>query len=105
MVHKYSQRSAKAYWKVVFPLLMPTTMTIVILDILWIWNDYLLPVLVLQTAQQRTLPLSVFYFQGTYTSDYNLITAGLVLTIIPVIIMYLAMQKKILNGVLQGSIK
>lgn len=93
------------FWKVVFPLLKPTTMTIVILDMLWIWNDYLLPVLVLQTIGQRTLPLSTFYFYGTYTADYGLVTAGLVMTIVPVIIVYLALQKNILNGVLQGSIK
>lgn len=95
----------QTFFKIVFPLLKPTTMTIAILDILWIWNDYLLPVLVLQTAKQRTLPLSVFYFYGTYTADYGLVTAGIMLTVIPIIIVYLFLQKNIINGVLQGSIK
>lgn len=93
----------QTFWKVVFPLLKPTTMTIVILDMLWIWNDYLLPVLVLQTIDQRTLPLSTFYFYGTYTADYGQITAGLMLAIVPIIIVYLFLQKNIINGVLQGS--
>jgi len=93
------------YWMIVFPLLKPITMTIAILDVLWIWNDFLLPSLVLISPEQRTLPLSTFYFYGTYTIDYGLSMAGLMLTIIPVIVLYLFLQKYIINGVLQGSIK
>jgi len=95
----------QTFWKIVFPLLKPTTMTILILDILWIWNDFLLPSLVLMVPDQRTLPLSTYYFYGTYTVDYGLSMAGLMLTIIPVIVVYLFLQKHIINGVLQGSIK
>lgn len=95
----------QTFWKIVFPLLKPTTMTIAILDVLWIWNDFLLPSLVLIKANERTLPLSTYYFYGTYTVDYGLSMAGLMLTIIPVIVVYLFMQKHIINGVLQGSIK
>jgi len=95
----------QTFWEIVFPLLKPTTMTIVILDVLWIWNDFLLPSLVLIKANERTLPLSTYYFYGTYTVDYGLSMAGLMLTVIPVIIVYLFMQKHIINGVLQGSIK
>lgn len=95
----------QTFSKIVFPLLKPQTMTIVILDILWIWNDFLLPSLILISPDERTLPLSTFYFYGTYTVDYGLSMAGLMLTIIPVIIVYMFMQKYIINGVLQGSIK
>lgn len=95
----------QTFWQIVFPLLKPTTMTIAILDVLWIWNDFLLPSLVLVKAEERTLPLSTYYFYGTYTVDYGLSMAGLMLTVIPVIIVYLFMQKHIINGVLQGSIK
>jgi raffinose/stachyose/melibiose transport system permease protein len=80
-------------------------MTIVTLDVLWIWNDFLLPSLVLMQADMRTLPLSTFYFFDTYTVDYGLLMAGLMLTIIPVLILYLFLQKHIIAGVLQGSIK
>ncbi len=95
----------QTFFKVVFPLLKPTTMTIIILNVLWIWNDFLLPSLVLISAKERTLPLSTFYFHGTYTSDYGVVMAALLLTIIPVIAIYLFIQKHIIKGVMQGSIK
>lgn len=93
------------FFQVVFPLLKPTTMTIVILNVLWIWNDFLLPSLVLIKPEERTLPLSTFYFFGTYSVDYGLLMAGLVVTIIPVIIVYLFTQRYIIQGVMNGSIK
>jgi len=93
------------FFKIVRPLLKPATMTITILNILWIWNDFLLPSLVLISAEQRTLPLSTFYFFGTYTVDYGLLMAGLMMTILPVIIVYIVLQKYILHGVMQGAIK
>lgn len=95
----------QTFWQIVFPLLKPTTMTIVILDVLWIWNDFLLPSLILIAPNERTLQLSTYYFYGTYTSDYGLAMAGLMLTSIPVIVVYIFIQKHIINGVLQGSIK
>lgn len=95
----------QVFWLIVFPILKPITVTIGILDVLWIWNDFLLPSLVLIHAKNRTLPLSTFYFSGTYTIDYGLAMAGLMLSILPVIILYLFMQKQIIKGVLQGSIK
>lgn len=95
----------RTFLTIVFPLLKPITMTIVTLDVLWIWNDFLLPSLVLMKSEMRTLPLSTFYFFDTYTVDYGLLMAGLMLTIIPVIILYLFLQKHIIAGVLQGSIK
>ena len=95
----------RTFLTIVFPLLKPITMTIVTLDVLWIWNDFLLPSLVLMQADMRTLPLSTFYFFDTYTVDYGLLMAGLMLTIIPVLILYLFLQKHIIAGVLQGSIK
>lgn len=95
----------QVFWLIVFPILKPITVTIGILDVLWIWNDFLLPSLVLIHEKNRTLPLSTFYFSGTYTIDYGLAMAGLTLSILPVILLYLFMQKQIIKGVLQGSIK
>ena len=80
-------------------------MTIIILDVLWIWNDFLLPSLVLISAKQRTLPLATYYFYGTYTADYGLLMAGLLLTIFPVILVFMFVQKHVIKGVMQGSIK
>lgn len=95
----------KTFLTIVFPLLKPITMTLVTLDVLWIWNDFLLPSLVLMKPDMRTLPLSTFYFFGTYTVDFGLLMAGLMLTIIPVLILYMFLQKYVIAGVMQGSIK
>jgi raffinose/stachyose/melibiose transport system permease protein len=91
--------------KIIFPMLTTMTSTICILDVLWVWNDFLLPSLVLVSEEKRTLPLSTFYFFGKYTSNYGTAMAALVLSILPVIIFYLAMQRKILQGVVDGAIK
>ncbi|HEY9053601.1 MAG TPA: carbohydrate ABC transporter permease [Rectinemataceae bacterium] len=93
------------FFQIVFPMLIPITVTIVILDVLWIWNDYLLPSLVLMSAKDRTLQLSTFYFYGTYSADYNLILAALVLTMIPVITIFLLLQKFVMRGITQGALK
>ena len=95
----------QTFFKIVFPLLKPTTVSIIILDMLWIWNDFLLPNLVLIKPENRTLPLSTFYFFGTYTVDYGLLMASLMMTMIPIIVVYLFLQKHIIKGVMQGSIK
>lgn len=93
------------FFRVVFPLLMPVMMTVLILDVLWIWNDYLLPSLILLSPDIRTLPLSTYSFFTTYSVDFAPLMAGLVLTILPVIILYLFSQKYIIEGVVQGAIK
>ncbi|WP_069997104.1 carbohydrate ABC transporter permease [Cellulosilyticum sp. I15G10I2] len=97
--------SIRVFTSIIWPILRPITLTITILDVLWIWNDFLLPSLILVEAKDRTLPLSTFYFYGTYSVDLGLMMAGLVLTITPVLILYLFLQKYILEGVVQGAIK
>ncbi|MFD0694569.1 carbohydrate ABC transporter permease [Paenibacillus sp. GCM10027628] len=93
------------FFKIVFPILLPTSTTVTILNVLWIWNDFLLPSLVLIKPEERTLPLSTFYFYGTYSVDYGPLMAGLMLTILPILIIYLFSQRYIIQGVMQGSIK
>lgn len=95
----------RTFFQIVFPVLVPTTVTIAILNVLWIWNDFLLPSLILVEPEQRTLPLSTFNFYGTYTVDFGPLMASLMLTILPVIIIYLFAQKYIIQGVMQGSVK
>ncbi|WP_284640752.1 carbohydrate ABC transporter permease [Paenibacillus silviterrae] len=95
----------QTFFRIVLPVLMPTTVTISILNVLWIWNDFLLPFLVLIDKNSRTLPLSTFYFYGSYSVDYGPLMAGLLLTVLPVIVVYLFAQKHIIQGVMQGSIK
>lgn len=93
------------FWRIVFPLLKPITVTIVILNSLWIWNDYLLPSLVLQNPEYRTIPLATFFFFGQYTKQWDLALAALVLGIIPLLIFFFAMQRHIIKGITSGSIK
>ncbi len=95
----------KIFWKIVFPMLKPTTVTVIILDVIWIWNDYLLPSLVLSSKAKRTIPLSTASFFGQFTIQWNMAMAGLTLTIIPVIIFYLCAQKYIIKGVAAGAVK
>lgn len=95
----------QVFWKIVFPTLKPITVTVAILNVIWIWNDYLLPSLVLRSPSLRTIPLSTFYFFGEFTIQWNLAMAGLVLTIIPIIIFYLFSQRYIIKGVMAGAVK
>lgn len=95
----------ETFFQVVFPLLKPTTATLVILNVLAFWNDYLLPSLVLGKKELYTLPLSTYAFYGTYSADYGVIMAALVLTVAPILILYLFLQKQIINGVVAGAVK
>lgn len=95
----------QTFWKIVFPTLKPISVTVAILNVIWMWNDYLLPSLVLRSPKLRTIPLSTFYFFGEFTIQWNLAMAGLVLTIIPVIIFYLLSQRYIIKGVMEGAVK
>lgn len=93
------------FWRIVFPLLKPITVTIIILNSLWIWNDYLLPSLVLQNPELRTIPLATFFFFGQYTKQWDLALAALMIGIIPLLIFFFSMQKHIIQGITSGSIK
>lgn len=95
----------QTFFKIVFPLLKPITATLVILNVLAFWNDYLLPSLVLGKKEIMTLPLSTYAFYGTYSANYGTIMAGLVLTVAPILILYLFLQKQIISGVVAGAVK
>lgn len=92
------------FWYVIFPLLKPITVTVAILNVIWIWNDYLLPSLVLGQAN-ATIPLKMFYFFGQFTTQWHLALAGLTIAIIPVIVFYFFAQKQIIKGVSEGAVK
>jgi raffinose/stachyose/melibiose transport system permease protein len=95
----------QTFFLVVFPLLRPIYITIAILNTMWIWNDYLLPYLVIGSTY-RTIPIAVQYLQGGYGSkDLGAMMAMLVLAIIPIVIFYLFLQKYIIEGVAAGAVK
>lgn len=95
----------QVFWLIVFPLLKPITVTVCILNSMWIWNDFLLPQLVINRPQWHTIPLKMFYFFGQYSKRWDLALAGLVIGMIPIIVFYFFAQKHIVKGVTQGSIK
>ena len=95
----------QTFFQVVFPLLKPIISTLVILNALAFWNDYLLPSLVLTDKELLTLPLSTYSFYGTYSADYGTIMAGLLLCVIPILALYIVLQKHIINGVVTGAVK
>lgn len=95
----------QTFFYIVLPLLKPISVTVAILNGMWIWNDFLLPSLVLQEKSLRTIPLSTKYFFGTYQADWTLAMAGLILAIIPIVIFYFFAQKHIIKGAIDGAIK
>ncbi len=96
----------RTFFTVVVPMLKPTMVSVGILEIMWVWNDYLLPVLVLDINEYRTIPIHIQYLKGSYgTVDLGATMALILMSIIPVIIFYLACQKHIIKGVAAGAVK
>ena len=96
----------RTYFNVVVPMLKPTLISVGILEIMWIWNDYLLPYLVLDINEYRTIPIHIQYLKGSYgTVDLGATMALILMSIIPVIIFYLCCQKHIIKGVAAGAVK
>lgn len=93
------------FWHIIFPMLKPITVTVGILNTIWIWNDYLLPSLVINQQGMETIPLKMFFFFGEYTKQWHLALAGLTLAIIPVVIGYFLAQRHIIKGVSEGAVK
>ena len=96
---------AQTLFKIVLPLLKPIISTMVILNSLAFWNDFLLPSLVLTDKKLLTLPLSTYSFYGTYSADYGTIMAGLLLCVLPILVLYVVLQKQIIGGVVAGAVK
>ncbi|MRG87859.1 carbohydrate ABC transporter permease [Salinibacillus xinjiangensis] len=95
----------RTFFKIVFPLLKPITTTIGILHTLWVWNDFLLPYLMLSSPENQTISLASYVYFGQYMTQWNYALAALTLAIIPVLIMYLFLQKNIIEGISAGAVK
>ena len=94
------------FFKVVCPILKPTMISTAILETMWVWNDYLLPTLVLDIKQYRTIPMAIQYFRGSYGKvEMAPMMACIMITVIPVIVLYLVCQKYIIDGVVAGAVK
>ncbi len=95
----------QTFWKIVFPLLKPTIATVTIIDAMAFWNDYLLPSLVLGNKELYTIPIATQAFYGTYSTDIGLVMAALLLAMLPILILYVFLQKYIVAGVTSGAVK
>ena len=95
----------QTFWKIVFPLLKPTVATVAIIDAMAFWHDYLLPSLVLTDKEIYTIPIATQAFYGTYSTDIGLVMAALLLAMLPILILYLFLQKHIVAGVTAGAVK
>ncbi len=95
----------RTFFTIVFPLLKPILSTVAILEILSYWNDFLLPSMIFTKKELYTLPLAIRTFYGEFSSDYGNIMAGLTLSITPVIIVYLILQKHVIGGIVAGAVK
>lgn len=90
------------FWRVVFPLLRPITGTVVILNVITVWNDFLTPLLYLSGSGQLTVPVTLYSFVGQYISQWNLVFAGLVISIAPILIAYFILQRTVIQGFASG---
>lgn len=98
----------QVYFKIVMPLVRPTTVTVIILNAMWVWNDYLLPFLVLGDSENKTLTLALYYAKmkdGPYSVPWDLMFPAVLITVIPVIILFVFLQKQIIKGMADGAVK
>ena len=96
----------RTFFSVVLPMMKPTLISVGVLEIMWVWNDYLLPYLVLDQTKYKTIPIHIQYLQGSYgTVDLGATMALIMLSLLPIIIFYLACQKHIIKGVAAGAVK
>ncbi|MDD2956986.1 MAG: carbohydrate ABC transporter permease [Lachnospiraceae bacterium] len=95
----------QTFWKIVFPLMQSTIVTVTILNTFWFWNDFLLPQILLQNKNARTLQLAIYQLFGENVYQWNIIMPALLLAILPIVIFFIVMQKKIVEGVAAGAVK
>lgn len=94
------------FFRIVFPILRPTMISVAILETMWVWNDYLLPTLVLDIKRYRTIPMAIQYFRGSYGRvEMGPMMACIMITVLPVIVLYLFCQRYIIEGVIAGAVK
>ena len=96
----------RAFFQIIFPLLQPVTVSVIVINTMWMWNDFLLPLLVLSGSKKSlTLQLAAYNFFGLYKVDWNFAMAGVLLTILPAVIFYLGLQRYIIKGMVAGAVK
>jgi raffinose/stachyose/melibiose transport system permease protein len=95
----------RIFWKIVFPLLKPVTATVSIFNFVWVWNDFILGFLFLGTTDNATLTMQVYNGMGQFENDWSIMIPMLIITALPIVIFFLVMQKRIIGGLIAGSLK
>ncbi len=93
------------FWRIVFPLLKPITTTIIIFDVMWIWNDFMLPYLFISSSKNFTLIMEVYKGVGQFANNWTVMLCTMVLVLLPIVIFYILMQKHIIAGITSGAVK
>ena len=95
----------RAFIKIVFPLLKPITATVSALHIMWLWNDFNMALIILQKEEMRTLTVKQYYFFGEHTADYGMAFAASIVSMLPILLFFIAMQKHLVEGISAGAVK
>lgn len=95
----------RSFWLITFPLLKPISATVASLHVMWLWNDFNISIILLQKESVRTITIKQFYFFGQYTADYGMAFAAAILSMIPVVLCFVFMQRYIVNGITVGAVK
>jgi raffinose/stachyose/melibiose transport system permease protein len=95
----------RVFWQIIFPLMRPITSTVIITSLLVVWNDFFLPLLFLQSEEKRTLPLAIYSFVGQYNNDWPLIFASVIMASLPLILVFLFLQRYFIRGLASGAIR
>ncbi|TDF99469.1 carbohydrate ABC transporter permease [Paenibacillus piri] len=93
------------FWRIIFPLLKPMTVTVILLNTLWIWNDFLLSLIILQKQELRTIQVAINSLFAEYTNQWDLALAALTMSVIPLLAFFLLLQRQIIAGIMAGSVK
>ncbi len=95
----------RTFFRIIFPVLKPVTGSVVVLNALWTWNDFALPVILLQSAGNKTVTITIYTFFSSVQMRWDYALAGLVLSALPILVFFLFMQKYIIKGVIAGAVK
>ena len=95
----------QTFWRIIFPVLKPTTATIAITSFMWTWNDFTMPLVLLSDSNQQTLQLAQYVFKSQFSVDYNRAFASYILVLLPILVVYVFSQRWIMNGVVAGAVK
>jgi raffinose/stachyose/melibiose transport system permease protein len=95
----------QVFWRIMLPLARPAVSSLIVFQFMWTWNAFLMPLIYLNREATRPLTLGLMFFQGRYTTDYSLISAGVMIATFPLILLYLFMQRQFVRGLTSGALK